>query len=27
MPPHPWHECRTDNDVSVPVSGKCNGPN
>jgi hypothetical protein len=27
MPPHPWHECRTDNDTSAAVSGKCNGPN
>ncbi len=26
MPAHTWHECRTDNDVSTAVSGKCNGP-
>jgi hypothetical protein len=23
---HPWHECRTDNDASGPVSGKCAAP-
>ena len=24
MPPHPlWHECRTDNNTSTPVSAKC----
>ena len=23
MPVHPWHECRTDNNVSAPVSGVC----
>jgi hypothetical protein len=24
MPPHPsWHECRTDNNTSAPVSAKC----
>jgi hypothetical protein len=23
MPMHPWHECRTDNDVSMAVSGQC----
>ena len=26
MPMHTWHECRTDNDTSAAVSGKCNGP-
>ena len=24
--PHTWHECRTDNDQSASVSGKCDGP-
>ena len=24
--PHTWHECRTDNDQSTSVSGKCDGP-
>ena len=28
MPPHPsWHECRTDNNTSVPVSAKCQTTN
>ena len=27
-PPHPWHECRTDNNESAAVSGACpDGPN
>ncbi|HVY45486.1 MAG TPA: VCBS repeat-containing protein, partial [Minicystis sp.] len=26
MPPHPWHECRTDNDVSKAVSPACSAP-
>jgi hypothetical protein len=26
MPPHPWHECRTDNNTSVPVSAACGVP-
>jgi FG-GAP-like repeat len=26
MTPHLWHECRTDNDTSEQVSGKCDGP-
>ena len=25
MPAHTWHECRTDNDTSAAVSGKCSG--
>jgi hypothetical protein len=24
-PPHPWHECRTDNNQSPPGSGACQG--
>ncbi len=24
--PHTWHECRTDNNQSTMVSGKCDGP-
>ena len=24
--PHTWHECRTDNNQSAAVSGKCDGP-
>ncbi len=23
---HPWHECRTDNNTSEAVSGRCSGP-
>jgi hypothetical protein len=23
MPPHTWHECRTDNNQSAAVSGVC----
>jgi hypothetical protein len=26
MPMHPWHECRTDNNKSPEVSGRCAGP-
>lgn len=26
MPPHPWHECRTDNNVSEPTSVSCGVP-
>jgi hypothetical protein len=26
MPAHVWHECRADNDVSDPASGKCDMP-
>lgn len=26
MPPHPWHECRTDNNVSEPTSASCGIP-
>jgi hypothetical protein len=26
MPMHPWHECRTDNNKSAEVSGRCAGP-
>ncbi len=26
MPMHPWHECRTDNNKSPEVSGRCSGP-
>ncbi len=26
MPPHAWKECRTDNNKSAEVSGKCAGP-
>ena len=25
-PMHNWHECRTDNNTSDPVSGKCDEP-
>lgn len=25
-PTHPWHECRTDNNTSASVSGKCDAP-
>lgn len=25
-PPHTWHECRTDNNQSASVLGKCDGP-
>ena len=26
-PPHPWHECREDNNISDPVSAECGAPN
>lgn len=26
MPPHTWHECKTDNNASPPMSGKCDAP-
>lgn len=26
MPVHAWHECRTDNNTSTEVSGRCAGP-
>jgi hypothetical protein len=26
MKPHAWHECRTDNNTSPEVTGKCSGP-
>jgi hypothetical protein len=25
-PPHAWHECRTDNDVSMAIAAVCEGP-
>ena len=26
MPVHPWHECRTDNNVSASTDPKCGVP-
>jgi len=26
MPPHPWHECNTDNNTSLPVEAACDVP-